>query len=327
VIPLTREDLQNKFFEAFYPHNIAKDLLFFTIWLLAAILTIYIPLLNESLLRVIFSIPIILFIPGYVLIAALFPGNDDLEGIERVALSFGLSIAVVPLIGLMLNYTSWGIRLDPIVISLVIFTAVMAMIAQYRRSLLPDDERFRVLFRTMLHNIRSALFSPGQSHFDRVLSVILIIAIVTAIATTIYVIAVTKEREKYTEFYILGPGGKAADFPTRFAAGEPQNVTIGIGNHEYRTVNYTVETVLLSISFNQETNVSFIDTFQILDRWAISLPHNETLEVPYTFMVDDIDNNRLEFLLFNEKVPSETVTGMNRISASYRDLNLWITVM
>jgi len=37
--------------------------------------------------------------------AALFPGKDDLDGIERIALSFGLSIAVVPLMGLALNYT------------------------------------------------------------------------------------------------------------------------------------------------------------------------------------------------------------------------------
>jgi len=33
-------------------------------------------------------------------------GIDD--GIERVALSFGLSIAIVPLIGLVLNFTPWG---------------------------------------------------------------------------------------------------------------------------------------------------------------------------------------------------------------------------
>ena len=46
-----------------------------------------------------------LFLPGYALIATLFPRKDDLDGIERIALSFGLSIAITPLLGLALNYT------------------------------------------------------------------------------------------------------------------------------------------------------------------------------------------------------------------------------
>lgn len=97
---------------------------------LGAILSIYIPILNASPLRVLLALPLVLFIPGYVLIAALFPSNEDIDLLERIALSFGLSIAVVPLIGLGLNYTPWGIRLDPIVTSLALFTLAMVLIAQ-----------------------------------------------------------------------------------------------------------------------------------------------------------------------------------------------------
>ena len=49
--------------------------------------------------RIPLGLLMVLFVPGYALIAALFPRKDDLDGIERLALSFGLSIAVVPLIG------------------------------------------------------------------------------------------------------------------------------------------------------------------------------------------------------------------------------------
>ncbi|MCK4222104.1 MAG: DUF1616 domain-containing protein, partial [Dehalococcoidia bacterium] len=56
-------------------------------------------------LRIVLGLPFLLFSPGYALIAALFPKKGSLDGIERIALSFGLSIAVVPLIGLILNYT------------------------------------------------------------------------------------------------------------------------------------------------------------------------------------------------------------------------------
>ena len=79
----------------------------------------------------------VLFIPGYVTVEALFPKGRELDSIERFALSVGLSLALVPLVGLLLNYTPWGIRLTPIVISLTILTVGLAMIAlarQYRTS-------------------------------------------------------------------------------------------------------------------------------------------------------------------------------------------------
>jgi len=75
----------------------------------------------------------VLFIPGYVAVEALFPKGRDLDSIERFALSVGLSLALVPLVGLLLNYTPWGIRLAPIVISLVILTVGLAVIAFSRR--------------------------------------------------------------------------------------------------------------------------------------------------------------------------------------------------
>ena len=65
-------------------------------------------------LRVVLGVLFLLFFSGYTLISALFPRRNDLSGIERLALSFGLNIAVVPLIGFILNYTLWGIKLYPI---------------------------------------------------------------------------------------------------------------------------------------------------------------------------------------------------------------------
>jgi len=79
----------------------------------------------------------VLFIPGYVTVEALFPKGRELDSIERFALSVGLSLALVPLVGLLLNYTPWGIRLTPIVISLTILTvglAVIALARQYKTS-------------------------------------------------------------------------------------------------------------------------------------------------------------------------------------------------
>jgi uncharacterized membrane protein len=312
--------------DSFNPALFARDLVLIAIWVIATAFCIYVPVLNQSFIRFIFSIPMILFIPGYVLIAALFPGKEDLDGFKRLALSFGLSIAIVPLIGLILNFTPWGIRLDPIVISLVAFTIPFIFLAQYRRSQLPEEKRFVIPFREMVGKITADLYRPGQSRYDKILSTVLVLAIIAAIGTTVFVIAVPKEGEKFTEFYILGTGDKAAEYPTQFPAGQEQSMIIGIGNHEYRNVTYTVETILLNQTFDPATNTSIIFAYQPLDSFTATLLNNETREFPHNFTVNDPQYNLLQFLLFNETVPSENVTGSDRINASYRDLHLWITV-
>lgn len=84
-------------------------------------------------LRWVFGSAFVLFIPGYVTVKALFTEERQLDSIERFALSIGLSLALVPLVGLLLNYTPWGIRLNPIAISLTLLTVGIAMIGVARR--------------------------------------------------------------------------------------------------------------------------------------------------------------------------------------------------
>lgn len=111
------------------PRTLPLDLRVIGVWILVTVAAIYLPVVNQTPLRVAAALQFILFIPVYLLIAVLFPGGEDLDWIERIALSFGLSIAVVPLIGLALNYTPWGIRLDPIVTALVLFCIAMGVAA------------------------------------------------------------------------------------------------------------------------------------------------------------------------------------------------------
>jgi hypothetical protein len=58
--------------------------------------------------------------------------EDTIDIIERIALSFGLSIAIVPLIGLILDKT-YGIRLPSILASLLLVTILFFGIYYYRR--------------------------------------------------------------------------------------------------------------------------------------------------------------------------------------------------
>ena len=73
----------------------------------------------------------VLWLPGYTFTKALFP-EKELDNIERAALSIGMSLALVPITGLLLNYTPWGIRLTPITLSLLVLTLAFASAAIVR---------------------------------------------------------------------------------------------------------------------------------------------------------------------------------------------------
>jgi len=89
-----------------------------------------------SYLRNVLGIIFVLWLPGYTFIKALFPvrmpmktSTENLETIERIALSLGMSIALVPIVGLLLYYTPLGISVTPIVLSLLALTFVFATVA------------------------------------------------------------------------------------------------------------------------------------------------------------------------------------------------------
>jgi len=65
-----------------------------------------------------------LYLPGFSLVELLDGKRKELDDLTRLALSIGLSIAIVPLDGLVLNYTPFGVRLVPIAISLAGLTII-----------------------------------------------------------------------------------------------------------------------------------------------------------------------------------------------------------
>ena len=52
---------------------------------------------TSGILRIVVGLCLVIFFPSYTLLSVLFPRKGGLGGIERVALSFSLSTAVVPL--------------------------------------------------------------------------------------------------------------------------------------------------------------------------------------------------------------------------------------
>jgi uncharacterized membrane protein len=85
----------------------------------------------------------VLFLPGYSFIKTLFP-TKELDNIERTALSIGTSIALVPIVGLLLNYTAWGIGTTSITLALLALTTVLAtasIVREHQAKLKQDSSK------------------------------------------------------------------------------------------------------------------------------------------------------------------------------------------
>jgi uncharacterized membrane protein len=265
--------------------------------LLSVLLIIFIALLPSNVLRIILGLPFILFFPGYTLLSALFPRRDELSGVARVALSFGLSIAITPLIGLIVNYTPWGIGLYPILVGIAAFIFLTSIIVWYRCSRLSDHESLSTKIKIDFPQWKTI------NIWNKALSIALVVLILGSIGTLAYAIVTPKQGEKFTEFYVLGPNGQAEGYPTELSMGEIGRVILGIVNHEGAdSLVYSVE---VSIDGGLKQTIG-----------PLTLDDEEKWEGEVSFIPDKMGSNqKVEFNLYRQGEDTP-----------YKVLYLWIDV-
>jgi len=198
---------------------------------------IFLPYLNESVFRHVLSILIVIFNPGYALTAAFFPRKHDLSNIERLTLAFGLSIATVPLLALILAY-SGPMALGSIVGVLTLVIISCSITGLWRRRNLATEDRFTVEWNGFRYV--TLLFPQKQSPRDRILSVLLVVSLVLSVSIVVYAVTTPALSDSYTEFYILDSNGKAADYPTQFSLANATPIVVGVVNHEGHNVTYNL---------------------------------------------------------------------------------------
>jgi uncharacterized membrane protein len=287
------------------PFHAFADLILVTCVVLVALVVAIIPALSVSIIRPIIGTIVVLFVPGYAFIAALFPQKATLANGVRLALSFGLSIVIVPLLELALNYTRWGIQLGPTLIVIVVFTLLCSIVASVRRYRLPRERRFAINWPDW-HHIRLKAARLGGTRFDRTLSVVLIIAIITSVAVTSYAVVMPKPNEHFTEFYLLGTNDTLSNYTTQYKVGVPTPVTVVIVNHEKTDVTYD-----LVVTANNSTQREIIYSEQVM------IPSGQQWEKSIDLVLNHpSDNALLDFALY----ANQTTTN------PYRDVHLWVNV-
>lgn len=305
------------------------DLVAVVLWLGLTLLVVVLGLSGP--LRVVLALPTVLFLPGYALVAALFPERPEegpppgeegepstrqgLDGLERFALSLGLSIAVVPLLGLGLNFTPWGIRLAPVLAAITIFTLSAAAVAWRRRARLPRVERFQLAVAW------EATPWSSLGPLDRALTVLLAVSFLAAVGTLAWVLANPRPGEAFTEFYILGPEGNASGYPTALSPGENGTMLVGVVNHEHEPTSYEVSVFRTRWSD---------DPGHVVDPNAARPPRGTEI-VSYQVVLEDRANETrpLDFSLPQPglwRVDLELRRAGAGDVEAYRALHLWVRV-
>jgi uncharacterized membrane protein len=144
----------------------------------------------------------------------------------------------------------------------------------------------------------------SRKRLSAALTIILGLLVLGAAAAVAVVLAGPSlaPEEPFTEFYILGQGGKAAGYPTEFDAGSEQTVIVGIVSHEAEVITYRVEV-------NAGGPV-------IAAAGPVVLAPQEKHEGPLSFTLENAGSRQqVMFLLYREGEPG-----------AYRSLDLWVDV-
>lgn len=165
--------------------NISVDLVATLLATFVALIVIFFPYVNDTVFRSILSSLIVIFTPGYALTAALFPRKADLSNVERVALAFGLSIAILALLAAPLSYFG-PITLISIVGILTLFVTTCSIIGFLRRTRLSLGARFSVAWIDLRYIAQR--WPKNQSQSNWIVNVLVAVSLLLSISVVAFAI-------------------------------------------------------------------------------------------------------------------------------------------
>lgn len=288
----------------------------------------------ETVVRVGLTLPVVAFVPGYLLVTALFPEHPEshdepalsphISGFERAVLSVVMSLVLVPLVGFAVNYT-FSLRLRPILYAIVALTAGLAVLAFVRRIALPLDERWGVTPIAWTGNTVSNYFSGHRGRYgdrtplvptngsQRLLNLVLVGALLLFVASVGFAAVVPDgDAQEFTELYLLAEDDEGnlttlAAENLNYQQGQETTLYVGIGNHEKQSTTYTV---VIALEGEQ------------LDRFSTSLADGEDEQVERAVAPTQSGQDlQMQVLLYRGEVGDNPTPD-----DAYRELDITIDV-
>lgn len=298
-----------------------------------------------SPVRILVALLALTLLPGYALTTVAFPaerrssdptdesfasravspiadrGADRaaISPVERAALSFGLSLALIPLFGLVVQVVAGGYRLEPMLWVLSAFVLLAMAVGVVRRSRTPADERYDLPVGNWVSFARSAFFE--RQGIDLALNVALALAIVISTSTLAFALVAPQDGSRSTGAYLLAPqeNGELAgkNYPTEFERGVGRPLAVAVTNNEGEATAYTVVVELQRL--DESGNV--LEDAQLArfsDRVAAGETWTRRHNVTPTFVGERL---RLSYLVYKGDPPSEISSR-----TAYRDVSIRINV-
>lgn len=282
--------------------------------------------------RIGFGFLAVLFAPGYVTLAAVTAGRRTDEELgrwdwigtelgrwERLVLCVPVSIAIVVLLGVFVNFTPLGVRPATMVLVVTGYTVSIAAVAVIRR-VVSEAGTASAPLGDIVPSIGRLRDPPTE--VDLVLN-LLVLLIIVAGAVAVVAPLSGQSTPSFTEFALSG-GNESGDLDTEdylFENGSNGSATVvaRIANRERRSVQYTVVVQLQRATVGKRS-VAVIDRRRA-STTTVGLDGGERARIGYDFGLPETPSGcRVAFLLYRGEVPpSPTVEN------AYRELHLWHT--
>lgn len=186
---------------------------------------------DGNFLRTILGIPLLIFFPGYALVSALWPGKS-LDNIERIALSFGLSIVLSAIVGMAMAYTI-DLTLVSITMGLLVLIILLCVLTFFQRSKIPEDDLFNF-------QLSKAIPQMPDNKPEMFFVIMLAACLIASGITMGYLITRPASGESYSEFYLLDINSTTQNYPVNLSVNEVGQVIVSINCNEYHFTEYEI---------------------------------------------------------------------------------------
>lgn len=289
---------------------------------------------DGTTLRLLATLPLVLFLPGYALVSVLFPAAErdareptaaavdaethprGIDLVERLGLSFALSLTVVPVLGLVLPVTEWGLSTGPLAAALGIVTVILAQLGAIQRLRVPEASRFTVAPFASLLGLRR-----DESAIATATSVLLVVAIAIAVGALLVGLIAPVSSGGFTQLalYTEDENGElvAGDIEDEVEPGESVPVTIEIENQEGEEMEYT------AVVQQQALEDGAVVDRTTTQEFTADVPDNSSVTAEQTVVptAPAGETVRMSVLLYDDEPPANP-TAENAVT----DTHFWVTV-
>lgn len=255
--------------------------------------------------RVLGTALLVVFIPGYALVIALFPRRASTDGsradrgaMERLGGSVALSLAIVPLVALVANFTPYGIARTPILVGVTALTVACTLVGLGRRLRLDPDERYAPRL-----TLAGVLYTnlPDWRHGARTTAynVVIVASLLVVLASTGFAVVHGSNTAGFTELSVQ-TDEQSVEEAAVLEADEP--LGIAVENHEGESTAYTAVVVAERTTERSDGTVA-VQAQERLTTQSFTLGHGERTTASFD-PAPPADSDTVTVLLYEGDAPA-----------------------